>query len=65
MKDLNQELAHCALINFENFKKATSCGDPFFTLAHAQLVEAIRGTPMEETLAPFHNPAQMSLLAEV
>lgn len=50
---MNEELALCAQINFENLEKAVPAlrKHPYYLIAKAQLDEALGGRPVEETLA--------------
>lgn len=45
---MNEDLALCARINFENLERAR---DPYFRIAKAQLDEALGGMPVEERFA--------------
>lgn len=51
---MNEELAECARINFENLEKACPpiLWHPYYRIAKAQLDEALGGKTMEETLGP-------------
>lgn len=51
---VNEELAQCAQINFENLEKdfPKVKTHPFYTIAKAQLDEALGGKTVEEVLAP-------------
>lgn len=50
---MNEELAICARMNFENLEKAMPFikKHPYYTIAKAQLDEALGGRPVEEALA--------------
>lgn len=53
---VNEELALCAQINFENFEKAMMglVNHPFYLLAKSQLDEALGGkSVVEESLSEF------------
>ena len=59
---MNEELAMCAKINFDNFEKAFSIAKhhPYYMIAKAQLDEALGGRPtgeaIEAALSPAPNP---------
>lgn len=50
---MNEELARCAQINFENFERTAPfiAADPLYRIAKAQLDEALGGMPVEEKFA--------------
>jgi hypothetical protein len=59
MKTVNQELAECAKINFENLERAVPGIriHPFYRIAKAQLDEALGYKTVEESLAPETQPS--------
>jgi hypothetical protein len=56
---MNEELARCAQMNFENLEKAMSAikSHPYYIIAKAQLDEALGGASVENTLAA-HRPKE-------
>lgn len=53
---VDENLARCAQINFENFEKAMPLvirTSPFYLIAKAQLDEALGGKTVEESLRPY------------
>ncbi len=53
-KIINEELAKCAQINFENFQRAVpgAMNHPYYKIAKLQLDEALGGKTVEEVLGP-------------
>lgn len=51
---MNQELAMCAQINFENLERAVPAlaKHPYYIIAKAQLDESLGGMTVEERLGP-------------
>jgi hypothetical protein len=50
---MNEELARCALINFENFAKSIRLEDHvYYRIARAQLLEAFGDSTVEKELKP-------------
>lgn len=51
--EMNEELALCAKMNFENLERAFPAirQHPFYVIAKAQLDESLGGKPVEEVLA--------------
>lgn len=51
---MDQELAMCAQVNFENLERALPiiAKHPYYRIAKAQLDEALGGKTMEESLGP-------------
>lgn len=52
---MDQELAMCAQVNFENLERAIPmiAKHPFYRIAKAQLDEALGGKTLEESLGPI------------
>jgi hypothetical protein len=50
---MDENLALCARINFENFERAhpAAAASPYYRIAKAQLDEALGGMPVEDKFA--------------
>ena len=51
---MNNKMAECARINFENFERAfpLALKHPYYRIAKAQLDESLGGKTVEESLGP-------------
>jgi hypothetical protein len=52
---VNEELAFCAQVNFENFEQDFPLAKkhPFYLIAKAQLDESLGGDAVEDSLRPY------------